>query len=1133
MKNKWINSAGVRKFKKLQCIIVACLVATSCWAVDFSAQLNYSQKVQLSLNLSNKTLKEVFKEIERNSEFVIFYYENIIDSNKKVELNIQNQTVDKILDKLFEGTDNAYKIIDNQIYIIKKEKDTSVSLPVTQQRRIITGTVLDTKGEPVIGANVVIKDSSIGTITDIDGKFTLGVPENAVLLVSYIGYEPQEIKTGSKILLEIRLHEDMQNLDEVVVVGYGTQTKSSLSSSIVEIKGDQLTNLPVANISRAIDSYVPGVTASSTMSEKPGSAPTLSIRGENSINNSEPLILIDGIAGDMNAINPNDIENISVLKDAASTSIYGARAAGGVILITTKRGKMNDKVRVNYSGSYSSREATRLGEKISGYDYAQYRIQAESAAGRVSEFDHPDVLAALLDPNVTEIPEPGRPLTHFIGTSSVDMVKEMMQSANMHDHSLSITGGNDKVSFLLSGGYLKEDALYQYGDFGFERYNFRSNVDFKFTEKVSLGVRVSYSHSKTDQPVRGWDEEMRQAYYSQPNAPIKWSTGDWGGNNDGNSIQDLVEGGHDIDKTDRLEISGNLNVNLTKGFTWNTIIGGSLQNTNVTKEEKSILRYSVKPGVVIGKLFVPNALTRQEAKTLYRNIQSYLTYELELVKKHNFKLMGGLSYEDNSTDVFSGKRQEFLSSDMMNSLNLGIGDQYSSGNITEWGISSAFARLNYNYDQKYYLEASFRADGSSRFVKSHRWGFFPSVSASWRISEEEFLKEQNILSDLKLRASWGNTGNQNSIGLYDYIAQMKIGFQNKTDEKNGTISYYPFGNSNTQSVFVKQLALASLERTWEKVQVKNIALDFGFLMNRLTGSFEYYIKDNKNMLVNVDLPSVIGMEVPTFNTGELRVWGWEGSLKWRDQIGKDFSYGVNFTIQDSRNKITKFAGSKNIISGMQNIEGYPIGSYFGYLTDGLFQSQEEVDNYGVFQHLKTGAGDVKYIDLDKSGKIDAGDLTYLGNIKPRYVYNIGINMQYKGFDLEMLFDGVGKKLINLNTDLAVPLNYARFEGQTDAWTPENRNAMWPRVYAGDSWNWWISDRTLHSAAYFSMKNLQVGYTFPQNWMDKIKVERLRLYVNVRNPFIIDNYIDYLDPRLNAYNNYPVLRSYTVGLNLTF
>ena len=324
------------------------------------------------------------------------------------------------------------------------------------------------------------------------------------------------------------------------------------------------------------------------------------------------------------------------------------------------------------------------------------------------------------------------------------------------------------------------------------------------------------------------------------------------------------------------------------------------------------------------------------------------------------------------------------------------------------------------------------------------------------------------MSVLNIRFSWGNTGNKNGIGLYDYIAQMTLG------------GYYPFGPSNDQNRWVSQSALASVERTWERVEVGNIGLDFGFLKNRLTGSFEYYIKNNRNMLVKVDVPSVIGMTVPTFNSGALRVWGWEASLRWQDQIGKDFFYSVNFVLQDSHNKITEFAGSKNIVSGNQNIEGYPIGSFFGYLTDGLFQSQEEVEEYGVFQHLKTGAGDVKYLDLDKSGKIGEGDLVYLGNNRPRYVYNIGINMAYKGFDLDMLFDGVGKKLINMNTDRAVPVQFARFEGQTDAWTPDNPDAMWPRVYKGDSWNWWISDRTLHNAGYFALKNIQLGYTFPKS-----------------------------------------------------
>lgn len=1074
---------------------------------------------QITIHIKDKPASEVVKQIEKVSKYRFFYKKGLSGMTNLITIEANDQGIEAVMGQIIKQVPISYTIKgENQVVL----SESGLSDTNADKKKSIEGIVTDTNDEPVIGANIVIKGSSKGTITDVDGKFVLEVPENAVLQVSYIGYEAQELKIGDKTVLNIRLQEDTQNLEEVVVVGYGTQTRSSLTSSITEIKGDQLTNLPVANISRAIDSYVPGVTASATLSEKPGSAPTLSIRGENSMNNSAPLVLIDGIEGSMNSINSNDIANISVLKDAASTAIYGARAAGGVILITTKTGNKNQKIKINYSGSYSHREATRLPEKLDGYTYVQYRIIAEEASGKSSALNHPDILAALQDPAITEIPDPSRPLTHFSGTANVDHVKEMMGSAGMHDHSLSMSGGNDKVSFLLSGAYLQEDALYRYGDFGFRRYNFRSNIDFKFTDKISLATRVSYSNSKTDSPVRGWDTEMHQAYYSHPCDPVRWSTtGQWGGNNDGNVIQDLVEGGHKIEVQDRLEVSANLKIDLAKGLTWNTIAGGYYLNTNTTEEYKSIFRYSVKPDVVIGKLYDPNSLLREETRAFYRNVQSYVNFDWNPIEKHTVKAMGGASYEDRSEDYYYGKRQSYLNNDLMGSLNLGLGDQYSGGKITEWGIASFFGRLNYNYNEKYYLEASFRVDGSSRFVKDKRWGFFPSVSASWRISEEEFMKDFTLLSDLKLRASWGNTGNQNSIGLYDYIAQMHVG----TD-------YYPLGVSNTQEKFISQTALSSKERTWEKVEVKNIALDFGFLKNRLTGSFEYYIKDNKNMLVNVDVPAVIGMKVPTFNTGELRVWGWEGTLRWQDRIGKDFSYGVNFTIQDSHNKITKFDGSKNIISGTQNIEGYPIGSYFGYETEGLFQSDDEVKKH-AFQHLNNAAGDVKYKDRDESGKIDAGDLTYLGNIRPRYVYNIGVNLKYKSFDVEMLFDGVGKKMVNLNTNLGAPVRFAMFKGHEDAWTPENPNAMWPRMYQNAGWNWWISDRTLHNAAYFSMKNLQVGYTLPQTWMEKIKVERLRLYANVRNPFIIDNYVEYLDPRLNAYNNYPVLRSYTIGLNLTF
>ena len=1075
---------------------------------------------QITIHIKDKPASEVVKQIEKVSKYRFFYKKGLSGMTNLITIEANDQGIEAVMGQIIKQVPISYTIKgENQVVL----SESGLSDTNADKKKSIEGVVTDTNDEPVIGANIVIKGSSKGTITDVDGKFVLEVPENAVLQVSYIGYEAQELKIGDKTVLNIRLQEDTQNLEEIVVVGYGTQTRSSLTSSITEIKGDQLTNLPVANISRAIDSYVPGLTVSGTHSETPGSSPTISIRGENSINNSAPLILIDGIEGSLNSVNPNDIASLSVLKDAASTAIYGSRAAGGVILITTKMGVKDDKIKISYSGSYSTRSAARLPEQIDGYNYTLMRNEAERAAGKVPWCDKPEILEALQNPAITEIPDPGRPTTHFIGTTAeVDHVAELMGSGNMHDHALSLTGGSKKLSFLLSGSFLQEDALFRYGDFGYKRYNLRSNLNFDYSENISMSARVSYMNLNDDKPVRGYNTELWQAYFMHPSDPVKWqTTGDWGGNNGGNAIHDLVEGGHTVTKNDRIELSLNLNVKLANGLIWNTIAGGYMVNSNINEDYKTIYRYSVKPDVVIGKMFDPAYKKRTSEKHLYRNLQSFMTYD-KAIANHNMKVMVGFSYEDFSKDVVYGKREGYLNNNLMGSLDIATGDQYSGGNITEWGIASVFGRLNYNYKQKYFIEASFREDGSSRFVKEKRWGFFPSVSASWRISEEEFIEDFTLLSDLKLRASWGNTGNQNSIGLYDYIAQMHVG-----------TNYYPLGVSTTQEKFISQTTLSSKERTWEKVEVKNIALDFGFFSNKLTGSFEYYIKNNKNMLVPVALPAVIGMNVPTFNSGELRVWGWEAILKWQEAIGKDFSYGVSFSLTDSKNEITKFERSKNIVSGQQNIEGYPLGSYFGYKTMGLFQSDDEVENYDVFQHVNTGAGDVKYVDLDGNKKIDSGDLTYLGNNKPRYVYNIGLNFKYKKFDLEMLFDGVGKKHLLLTDDLAAPIQYPRFKGQEDCWSPTNTDAFFPRLYQGASWNWWASDRTMHNAAYFACKNIQLGYSLPKSLLKKVKIEHARIYGNIRNPFVFDKYVDYLDPRLNSYNDYPVLKSYTIGLNLTF
>lgn len=1010
---------------------------------------------------------------------------------------------------------------------------------VYAQQFSITGTVVDKKlGETVIGASVLVQGTANGVVTDLDGNFQLGnVSAGNHLVISYVGYQSQTIKVeGGKKHYKIDLIEDAKTLDEVVVVGFGTQKKVNLTGSVETVNSEALENRPIRSATDALQGAVSGLTVSSS-SGAPGQFSSLKIRGTTSINSGGALVIIDGMPGDINHVSPQDIENISVLKDAASSAIYGARAAEGVILITTKKGK-SEKTRVEYSGNVSFNSPTRLPKSNNAYDHAMLSNLAFTNAGLAVNFSQ-EALDAIKDPNIVSIPKGN----DFIYTADVDWIDLMMDNSFQENHNLTVSKASDKLNYLFSASWLDQDGMFsEYGPDNFDRINLRSNVGVDLIkDKLTFDSKINYTHINklyhpkfgggmgNDDDASGWSIPYITFIQAGPNMPVYDQNGNYARYRmQANPVQAMREGGEGTFNRQKLEGIFTLSYKPLKGLLLKAIGGGVITNDQRKEWRKAYGKYGPDGLISMGAgQRGPNEVNQKTTHTQYLTGQLLAEYGTVINKLHDLKIMGGWSVEENLYEDLQAKRTDIVGNELP-ALNLGSTEGWSnSADETDWALISGFMRLNYSFASKYLVEANFRADASSRFSEKNRWGVFPSVSLGWRVTEEKFMQNQHLFSNLKLRLSWGQLGNQNGLGLYDHIPQYKVG------------GYYPFASGLGQ--WAVNGVLPSTERTWETVEMKNIALDMSFLDNRLSVTGEYFIKNNKDMLVNIEMPSVIGIDVPTGNYGELEVKGWEVSVGWRDQI-KDFSYGITFNLSDQKDKLVDYGIKYNgFTAGVnQKIQGYSLGSIFGYQTDGYFTTQEEVASSAVFNRAITGPGDIKYVDQDIDGKITApNDLKYLGTTAPRYVFGLGLNADWKGFDFNILFSGVGKRDFYLNQEIMAPFSVTwgnfSYTLHNDYWTPENTNAALPRHYAGTGHNYQTSDHWLQNAAYVRVKNLQLGYTLNKKMTDAIRLERLRVY------FSGDNLAEYsklnkaFDPELTTPSGfmYPIMRSFSFGLNVTF
>ena len=1099
-----------------------CLFRPIALSLFMFASINtYAQTGKVSVNTKNAPLKEFFLNIEKQTSYRFSYRDADIKNKETITVAAQKEELKTLLMRELAQRGLTYKMSGNKIVIIPISKNQN------KQKITVTGSVKDANGNPLIGVTVMsLTDKSTGGITNLDGEFAIsGILANEQLLVSYIGYQSQVITAQNTTPISITLKEDTKTLEEVVVVGYGTQKKVNLTGAVESVGAETLENRPIRSATDALQGAVSGLTVQSGNGQ-PGSFASFKIRGNTSVNSGGALVIIDGLPGDINLVNPQDIESISVLKDAASAAIYGARAAEGVILVTTRSGK-SEKVKVEYTGNVSFNTPSRLPKSNTGLNHALLANEAFNNAGLTIPFPE-NAIIALQDPSVSAIPKGN----DWIYTDNTDWISLMMDHSFQQNHNLSISKSTTGIKYMFSVGWLDQDGMFsEYGPDNYDRINLRSNSTIDLiADKLTLDSKITYLQTnKLYHPsYGGWTIPYITMIQAGPNLPVYDPNGNYSRYRmQLNPIQALREGGEGKNKQQTIEGIFTLSYKPIKGLTLKAVGGATIKNRQIKEWRRQYGKYGPNGLISMGAgQSGPNKVSQESQTSRYYNGQLLAEYQLKY-KKHDISILGGWSAEEQLYENLKGVRTNIIGNEVP-ALALGSTEGWSNNaDETEWALLSGFMRANYAFADKYLLEANFRADASSRFSKKKRWGIFPSFSAGWRISEENFMKNQHVFSNLKLRASWGQLGNQNGLGLYDHIAQYTVS------------GYYPFANELGQWAAVQ--SLPSEDRTWETVEITNFAVDMGFLNNRLSVTAEYFIKRNKDMLINIEMPSVIGISVPTGNYGELEVKGWDLSVGWKDSF-RDINYGVRFNLSDQKDKLVDYGVEfTNFTAGVgQRMEGYSLGSIFGYKTDGYFTSEEDVRNSAVINRSVTDVGDIKYLDLDGDNKISApNDLAYLGSTTPRFVFGLNLNADWKGWDLNAMLQGVGKRNYYLSSEVMAPFattwgNFS-YEMHNDYWTPENPNASLPRHYAGSGHNYQISDHWLQNAAYIRMKNFQVGYSFPQEWVGKVGLQRVRLYFSGENLFEFSKLNKNFDPELTSVNgyDYPIMRSYSIGLNITF
>ena len=1043
------------------------------------------------------------------------------------------------------------------VYAVSGESVTGID--AIQQKGTCTGIVKDATGEPIIGATVMVKGTTNGTITGLDGDFSLNnVEKGSILQVSFVGYQTMEV-VWKGTPLNVTLKEDTQLLDEVVVVGYGTQKKVNVTGAVSMVDSKVLESRPVQNVAQALQGQIPGLNMSVGNSGGALDASmSINIRGAGTIgsgSSGNPLILIDGVEGDMNTVNPNDIANVSVLKDASSSSIYGARAAFGVILITTKNGN-SGKTRVNYSGNVRFSDAIQKPSMTNSWDFANYFNEANRNAHGTVIFDEEDMnrIKTYMEGGYTDPTKPeyygtlpgtnGRWQSYGGAFANTNWFDEFYKSwVPSQEHNLSISGGNEKVTYLLSGSFLDQNGLLRHGTDEFQRYTLNSKISVKLADWVTMNYNNKWTREAYDRPTYMTGLFFHNIARRWPTNPVRDPNGHWFPEME---ITQMEEGGKQ--NNEKNWMTNQLQFVFEPIKDWHINLEGSLRQYN----EKS--HWAVLPIYGYDTNNQPYLLSWNGGAAGYSEVQDYRSSEdyfstniysdySKTIGDHYFKVMAGFNAELYKTGSLTGFGTDLITPTVPE-LNTTQDNKNTYNSASELAIAGFFGRVNYNYKERYMLEANLRYDGSSRFIGDKRWGLFPSFSLGWNIAREEFFEPLNsVVGTLKLRGSWGQLGNNETDAWYPFFQTMPTGTTNSGWLLNGV-------RQNTAGT----PGIVSSLLTWETVESWNVGVDFGLFNNRLTGSFDYYQRYTYDMVGPAPtLPGILGTSAPAINNADMKSYGWEMELSWRDRIN-EFNYGVRFTLADGQREVTKYPNESGDINTWY--AGKLDGTIWGYTTVGIAQTQEEMDahlannkpNWGS----KWGAGDVMYADLNGDGEVtsgsstlgDHGDLTVIGNSYARYNFGLTLDGSWKGLDFSVFLQGVMKRDYWLSGPYfwgasGDEWQSACFTEHLDYWTPDNPDAYYPKPYFGGiTKNQQVQTGYLQNAAYLRIKNVQIGYTLPKSWTQKASMESVRFYISGDNLLTLTGISAIFDPETlggdwGPGKLYPLQRTISVGVNVNF
>lgn len=1170
MKKKWLTGfpeweclEKLRRIMRITLFLVVGLVL----AVSANS---YSQTKRLDINLKNSTLREIMAYVEDHSEFVFLYKNEDLNMTRKVDVQLTDAPIELILKQILQGEKVVYDVYERQIVIRKGEANQSIQ----QQKKSIKGKVFDSTGGSLPGVSVVVKGTTNGGITDMDGVYSLSnIPENATLQFSFVGMKTQEIAVGGKTSIDVTLLDDAIGIEEVVAVGYGIQKKVNLTGSVGSIGGEELERRPVVNVTQSLQGIVPGLNVSVSSKTKPGQSFDLNIRGQGNLSGSDkPYVLVDGIEMSLSDVNPNDVESISVLKDAAASAIYGARAPYGVILVTTKKGE-DGKMSVSYSSNVGISSPIKLPNMANSADFARFFNSATFNALGTKQYSEDKI--ALLEQYIRDpkgmsvFPEVNNNIysgweNSANGVANTNWFKlHYKPYAVKQEHNINVSGGNKATQFYISGGYYNEGGSLRFADIDYNRYNLNANITSTLTSWIKVKANTKYTKSKYNSPFSGGFENMffHNLARMRPNVSPYDLNGNW---SEQSNVPYLESGSQFTEDKNVLILLTGLELEPIKNWKIFTNL-----NFRQTVSEQSTL---LVPGVIYGIDGTPMSATRSEygipakgsyARTMgnenYTSPEIFSSYALTIKENHNLSVLVGFQQ-----DLDTYKELTSSAQDLINPNRPGISMVTGLSNTSEsrWDCATRgfFGRFNYDYKGKYLFEANGRYDGSSRFKSDTRWGFFPSFSLGYNIAKEGFMADYtNLVSQLKVRASYGFLGNQAGAGMYSYSESMNMMIPGLPG--SGSTWYFDKG----REPYIVAPASFNQLISWEKIENLNFGLDFSVLKNSLSGSLDLYQRNTRDMLgPTLDIADMYGSTPPLSNNADMRNRGWELSLNYRGSI-RNIKYTIGGVLSDYNSVVTKYQNPTN--SDPANVktwyEGKNVGEIWGYRASGLIQTADEAIEYNKIDHsyltsVAWKPGDVKYLDLNGDKKLnigsnklgDMGDLTIIGNNLPRFAYSLNGSVSWKGLSLYMLFQGIGKR------DFAPAMLDAYFWGSgalaqvtvfkehLDYWSETNPNAYYPNPYASPAGSistfaaksQQVSDRYLQNASYLRLKNVTLNYTIPEKITHALKLKSTDIFFSGENIFTITKLAKMFDPETLSGSGglgkiYPLSKVFSIGLKV--